>query len=304
MSGPPMTGAGTLVERHRWLVFVLPFAVYMLAGALEPSRDSPGGTMLGLAIPYSAYPLVYTVKIVLTLAAMAFVLPGYRQFRQRPGFLAVVVGAVGVVAWVGLCAISDYTRLTTVLNGAMAEIHLYAPRPAFNPFDAHVSPLAVSPALNWSFFGIRFFGLVVVVPVIEEFFLRGFLMRVVMEADWWKVPFGAVNRRRSASGPSVAAAYASAGRISRRNRLVRHGHLAHGPHAQSVGLRSRPCGHQSAAGRLCGCLGQVGLVVILPQSLHLEYGDTEYPRSRGHQPQPAGMGTSSFPRLLIRRRRL
>ncbi len=30
-------------------------------------------------------------------------------------------------------------------------------------------------------------------PIIEEFFLRGFLMRLVMDADWWKVPFGRVN---------------------------------------------------------------------------------------------------------------
>ena len=33
----------------------------------------------------------------------------------------------------------------------------------------------------------------VVVPVIEEFFLRGFLMRMVVDQDWWKVPFGKVN---------------------------------------------------------------------------------------------------------------
>ena len=37
-------------------------------------------------------------------------------------------------------------------------------------------------------------GLAIVVPVIEEFFLRGFAMRFVMEKDWWKVPFGTVNR--------------------------------------------------------------------------------------------------------------
>ena len=37
---------------------------------------------------------------------------------------------------------------------------------------------------------MRFFGLVAVVPILEEFFLRGFLMRFVMERDWWEVPFG------------------------------------------------------------------------------------------------------------------
>ena len=36
--------------------------------------------------------------------------------------------------------------------------------------------------------------LVVVVAVIEEFFLRGFLMRYVMDIDWPLIPFGVVNR--------------------------------------------------------------------------------------------------------------
>jgi uncharacterized protein len=41
---------------------------------------------------------------------------------------------------------------------------------------------------------VRFFGLVAVVPLIEEFFLRGFVMRFVMERDWWDVPFGKASR--------------------------------------------------------------------------------------------------------------
>jgi CAAX prenyl protease-like protein len=188
--GGGKSGGESLLEKHRWLVFVLPFAVYMLAGALEPSHDSPGGKMLGLSIPYSAYPLVYTAKIGLTIVAMALVLPGYRQFRQRPCMLAVLVGALGVVVWVGLCAVSDRLGMTAVLNDAMAKVGLYKPRPAYGP----LTELAATPAWAWAFLGIRFFGLAVVVPIIEEFFLRGFLMRLVMEADWWKVPFGAVSR--------------------------------------------------------------------------------------------------------------
>ena len=34
---------------------------------------------------------------------MLALLPGYRQFRCRVSPLAVVVGALGVVIWVGLC---------------------------------------------------------------------------------------------------------------------------------------------------------------------------------------------------------
>ena len=180
----------SLLERHRWLVFVLPFAVYMLAGAVEPSHGESGGNFLGLSIPYSAYPLIYTLKIGLTLAAMALVLPGYRQFRRPPGMLAVIIGAVGIVVWVGGCKLSDVCGLTDLLTVALTKLHMYAPRPAYDP----LTELAAVPAWAWTFLGIRFFGLVAVVPIIEEFFLRGFLMRVVMEADWWKVPFGQASR--------------------------------------------------------------------------------------------------------------
>ena len=121
----------SLLERHRWLVFVLPMAVYMLVGSIEPSPGEPGGKMLGLAIPYAAYPLVYTVKIALTLAAMALVLPGYRQFRRPPGLLAVLVGAVGIVVWVGLWHLSNRLGLTQLL----AHLLGYGQRPAFNPLE-------------------------------------------------------------------------------------------------------------------------------------------------------------------------
>ena len=74
------------------------------------------------------------------------------------------------------------TQLLTQLPG-------YGPRPEFNP----LKELAATPAWAWTFLAIRFFGLVVVVPVMEEFFLRGFLMRMVVDQDWWEVPFGNVN---------------------------------------------------------------------------------------------------------------
>jgi CAAX prenyl protease-like protein len=165
---------------------VLPIAVFTLAGVMEPSPDAPGGNLLGLAIPYSAYPLVYTAKIALTLAAMAFVFPGYRQFRRPPGLLAVLVGAAGVVVWVGLWRLSNLLGLTNLLDHWLG----YSQRPAFDP----LGQLASSPAWAWTFLAVRFFGLVVVVPVIEEFFLRGFLLRLVVDQDWSQVPFGAVNR--------------------------------------------------------------------------------------------------------------
>jgi CAAX prenyl protease-like protein len=56
----------------------------------------------------------------------------------------------------------------------------------------------------WGFLAVRFAGLVLVVPVIEEFFVRGFLMRYVESARWDSLPLGGVSWK-SASAVGVYA---------------------------------------------------------------------------------------------------
>ena len=46
-----------------------------------------------------------------------------------------------------------------------------------------------TPALAYVFLIVRFSGLALIVPVIEEFFLRGFLMRFLTDNNWWQVSF-------------------------------------------------------------------------------------------------------------------
>ena len=55
----------------------------------------------------------------------------------------------------------------------------------------------------YGFLAIRFLGLALIVPIIEEFFLRGFLMRFVMDPDWWEIPFGHVNFLAILAGTAV-----------------------------------------------------------------------------------------------------
>jgi CAAX prenyl protease-like protein len=229
---PAPRGRDALLRRHRWLVFVLPLAVYMLAGSLEPTPQQPDGAAvgldrIGLAIPYACYPLIYTVKIALSLAAVAFVLPGYREFplrvggwhwrlggwhwrlasagsctgkmpvppdREFPprvGLPAITVGAVGIVVWVGLCSLSIEQQWLLPLLQPIGLDWLIAAgaRSGFNP----LAELAQRPAWAWGFLAIRFFGLVAVGPLVEEFFYRGFLMRFVVQRDWWEVPPGQAN---------------------------------------------------------------------------------------------------------------
>lgn len=176
-----------LTDRYPWLVFLLPFIVYAAVGTLEPTPDKPGGMDIGLAIPYAAYPWVYTAKIVATLVAMGFVLPGYRKFPFRVSPLAVLVGVVGVVVWVGLCHLEIERRWLGPLG--LERLIDLGRRPGYNP----LAELAEEPAAAWAFLAVRLFGMTVVVAIIEEFFLRGFLMRLFVDRDWWDVPFGTVN---------------------------------------------------------------------------------------------------------------
>ncbi len=46
----------------------------------------------------------------------------------------------------------------------------------------------------WQFLTIRFFGLVCLVPLVEEFFIRGFLMRYIDDPDWDQIPLGTAGR--------------------------------------------------------------------------------------------------------------
>jgi CAAX prenyl protease-like protein len=191
---------------RRWpgVTYLLPFGIFLVFGMIEPTppkeeKESPaaGQDVISLdeesekheaLMPYEYYPRVYTIKIALTTVAMIAVMPGYLVYPLRVSALAWLVGAVGGVAWVVLAKfqVSLYPHLPEMF----AQVLEMGGRSGFNPLEQ----LKDNPAWAWGFLAIRFFGLVIVVAVIEEFFLRGFLMRYVMDIDWHLIPFGLVNR--------------------------------------------------------------------------------------------------------------
>ncbi|TWU30067.1 CAAX prenyl protease-related protein [Bythopirellula polymerisocia] len=173
-----------------------------------PEADEYSSNEVGLIpkIPYTYYPWVYSLKIALTAVAMVLVWPGYRTFPWQVTWLSVAVGVVGVVLWVLLCHLrlepSIIGPLDRFLGGfipgrepgdtptiGLLGILGTGERSAFNPLEQ----MANQPAAAWAFLLVRFIGLALIVPVIEEFFLRGFLMRFVMHQQWWQVPFGEVD---------------------------------------------------------------------------------------------------------------
>ncbi len=195
--------------RSPWVVFLLPFGLFMVFTQFEPKppdlnfnwaeSESVGADGLSEADRLRdedpayqeyvrKYPLVYTAKVVVVTLAVLLVAPGYRTVPWRLTWLGPAVGLVGIVVWVVLCNWNLEDKLLGPLGITMfAEA---GQRSAFNPLEA----LRENPAWAYTFLVIRFFGLAVLVPVIEEVFLRGFLMRYVVEERWWAVPFGVATR--------------------------------------------------------------------------------------------------------------
>ncbi len=197
------------------MTFLLPFLVYMVAGSVEPAAPPPltdvqlaapehirqqleAGQANLLGLRYQHYPIIYTVKIALTIAAILYVLPGYRQFPFRISYLAIAVGIVGVILWIWICGLHLEPKLLAPLG--LDGFVSMGDRPAFNPLEA----LKATPSWAYVFLGIRFLGLALVVPIIEEFFLRGFLMRFVQDdAAWSTIPFGKVTPLAVVVGTAV-----------------------------------------------------------------------------------------------------
>jgi CAAX prenyl protease-like protein len=174
-----------------WVVFLLPLAVYLVVGSFEPPPPpvdgaEPAERWLDLGIRYEHYPWVYGVKLLLTVIAMVAVARGYPP-RRAIHPLAIVVGVAGVVLWVALAHFQRW--LVATLDIEQVTSWLGGHRPGFNPLEQ----LGHTPE-GYLFLVVRFIGLAAVVPLIEEMFLRGFLMRYFKQHDWWNVALGTAER--------------------------------------------------------------------------------------------------------------
>ena len=267
------------LSRYPWVTFLLPMVVYMLLGSFDPTPPDAPPTPETEAnaedepyyppepkgmlpeIPYRFYPVVYSVKIALTVATILLVWPGYRTFPFRVSWLGIVVGIVGVVLWIALChlrlEVKFFAPIDRFLGGLLPWADVEEPsigllsilgageRTAFNPLEQ----MADTPLLAYVFLAIRFTGLALVVPVIEEFLLARILdalrreRQLVASADRAGKPHRGYCGH---SGTDVDAPRRVAGRI----RVVQPGDLANGPHPEYLGLRRGARRDQFAAGHL------------------------------------------------------
>jgi CAAX prenyl protease-like protein len=139
-----------------WLPMVV-FGVLTLAEGRVPSEW------------FAPYYLMKAAVVTGTLVAFRAPL---RDIRPAPGVVApsIVVGVVVCVLWV---AIHGWVPVPQIGS-----------RSAFDP-----SPLQGS---GWwpVFLAVRLYGLVVMVPIMEEIFWRSFLLRYLTNHEFWRLPVG------------------------------------------------------------------------------------------------------------------
>lgn len=146
--------------------YVAPFLLFMLFLPIE-----------GMEALKPHYPLVYTVKISLVALVWLLLRKNYPSPSSRGVGVGIVAGILGLGIWLGFA----YLNLERFLPDAIRSERI-----GYDPF-AEIS----SPGGRWAFLAVRFFGLALVVPLIEEVFWRGFLLRWLIDEDFEQVPIGA-----------------------------------------------------------------------------------------------------------------
>lgn len=190
----------TLAPQPNTLAFLLPFIALMALGLFSPefSREAFGDETLVDVDAANQYIALIAVQVAALTGIMIWFWATYlRHFPMKVSPLSFIVGAVGIVLWVGICNLNiERTVLSWVGLEKWAEV-----RVSFNPFQQ-----IESDGIRGLFFGLRFTLLALLVPIAEELFLRGWFVRWFQNPEWQNVKLKAIGM----NGLLVIIAYAVA----------------------------------------------------------------------------------------------
>ena len=166
------------------IAFVAPFIIFLVIVQFYPSfSDAQQLATDTISQSTITYMIMLVAQIVIAASLLLYFRPIYRRhFPLKFSWEGVVVGVVGIVLWVWLCSFEFEKSIASAIGFAAT-----AGRPAFNPFE-HL------PNTMWriAFLVPRFMVLALIVPLVEELFLRGWLVRWVEDQDWEPVSLSAL----------------------------------------------------------------------------------------------------------------
>ncbi|HKP04366.1 MAG TPA: CAAX prenyl protease-related protein [Chthoniobacterales bacterium] len=152
-------------HRRKLVAFLLPMAVFIALLTLAAALRKPGAAFWLASPEYWIFPAQ-------TLVCGGILIWFWRDYQTRsPARIPFTVG-IGLLVFVLWIAPQQWLGFPSRLTG-------------FNP-----DTFAGQPVLYWSTILLRFLRLVVVVPLVEEIFWRGFLLRYLVDEKFFRVPFG------------------------------------------------------------------------------------------------------------------
>lgn len=139
-----------------WIPYVVPMAAFCAITAVEPQL-------------HAWYPIVYVIKVVVVTVCLLLFRGPLSEIRFDSRYLTpgVLVGAAVFAEWVWLEPLTHYPHFAIL--GKRAE---------YNPFAS-----IDSTSLRMVFLAARFYGLALLIPMVEEIFWRSFLLRVFTDPD-------------------------------------------------------------------------------------------------------------------------
>jgi len=182
MTTPPPTD-------RRTIAYTLPFVVFMAFLGI-PELLSMVGLNLGEQNPQQFKFWMYVGQTVTALAVLAYVWKDVQFGPVRGILLATGCGILGIVVWL----LPGHLFHSLSMNDGWWKYLGFAARvDGFNPSEVAEG----GRGFYWCVVGLRFLRLVIVVPLVEELFWRGFLMRYLndLDGDYWQVPFGTFHQR-------------------------------------------------------------------------------------------------------------
>jgi len=172
---------------------VAPFVLFLLL-LLIPDVAAMFGSDSTDATANSLWQLpmvwMYLVQILVCGTALMLARRNYEFAPFRCLGLATVCGIVGIAVWIAPGFLFEQLNMS---SGWWRHFGFASRAEGFDP-----SSISAQGSAAWlAFMAIRFLRLAIIVPLVEEIFWRGFLMRFLVDpdSDFWNVPFGTHHRR-------------------------------------------------------------------------------------------------------------
>jgi CAAX prenyl protease-like protein len=148
--------------RRATAAYVAPFIAFVAVMAIEHAL-----------LPHSQ--ILYPLRFLLVLAVLLLVSRPYLQLRPKKPLASVAIGAAVFLIWIAPDRLFGYRHFWLFDNAITGSASTSIPT------DMQAS--------LW-FLALRTLGSVALVPIIEELFWRGWLMRWLINPDFEKVPLG------------------------------------------------------------------------------------------------------------------